>query len=190
MTKGKRDLLLLFVVIALGLLLASKFLGDEGEDPRHDFAETVKDCVENQRAVYSALVRHAREQGSFPAAAPGDVIDMLISSGILGDTIEQRALFTCPGSGDDPNLFVLRDIEAHPLESFPSGGGIPILTCPQSGHEGHKGILNVLFADGSVRTLSLELLKEQGHIPVDTTDITPGPNSTVSLLRVFPLKSE
>ena len=203
MKKGHRDLVVLLVVVAGLALGARAFLGGRGESPRHDVPDHVQVCTQHLRALHRALVAYTQTKGALPARGGAPLLGALFESGILEDTPADRALLTCPGPGSPPVAmdanwkdaesfgpqhtgYAVRDLVAHPLEKYPTGGEFAFLACDQAAGDNHGGILNVLMADGSVRTFVLAQLLERGLVPPETTRIELGPSSPIELLRVFP----
>lgn len=185
MQKRHRDLFLLFAGVGLGLALGNHFLRGRGEDPRHDVPDDVALCKQRQRALYRGLVALAQDEGGLPGGTGAELLARLVDEGRLEGGAEALQC-TGAGAGDAPPGFVLRDRDAAPLEAFPMGGDEPLLACDQAGGDNHPGTLNVLYADGSVRTFVLTRLLERGQVPAGTETLTLGPDSPVAALRVFP----
>lgn len=180
----------------LALLLFLSACGDD-TSPRHDVPDDVERCVERQRQLYTALRNHAQTHGTAPAAAGDGFLVELLRSGTLADTSENRALLACPGPaarslpeldlsveaqpGTFQSSYAARDQAAHPL-TFPSGGRMLVLAC-EGGN--HAGVINALYADGTVRTLELADLKSSGQLPEDTKEFSVGPDSALPELRVL-----
>lgn len=204
MKKGQRDLVILAAFVALGVVFVPKLLRGKGEDPRHDVADDVSICRDRQRAIHRALVAYtSQDEGRLPTSRGPALLAELFASGILEDTEEDRTLMACPGPGAAPLAeganwmdptgvgaqhtgYAVRDLDVHPLTKYPTGGEQPFLACDQANGGNHASVLNVLYADGSVRTLHLQQLIEQELLPAGTTALELGPDAALEALRFFP----
>jgi hypothetical protein len=83
------------------------------------------------------------------------------------------------------SAYAARDTAAFPLAKFPSGGPEiePLVACDNARGMNHAGCMNVLYSDGSVRTLSLAEEIDSGRLPEGTTTIPVGRNSPIPDLR-------
>jgi hypothetical protein len=193
--RARRVLVPLAVV---GLALALWFWPQRGDDPRHDFGDDVRRCTQNLRTLYAGLVEHHRLHGSVPQRSGAGFVLALLGDGLPDDAEHRRAL-TCPGPGAQPmpaqldlanptadsTAYAGRDMARFPLAKFPAGGAElePIAACDDAQGWNHERVANVLYSDGSVVTLSLERLIEQGRVPADTTTLPVGPASPLEDLR-------
>jgi len=182
----------------VGLALALWFWPRRGDDPRHDFGSDVRECTQNLRTIYAGLVKHHELHGGVPQGSGAAFVLELLRDAIPDDPEHRRAL-TCPGPGAQPmpaeldlanptpgsTAYAGRDMARFPLAKFPSGGDElePLVACDDSQGWNHDGVVNVLYSDGSVVTLSLERLLEQGRVPPGTTALPVGPASPLDDLR-------
>ncbi len=172
--------------------------GSEG--PIREVPSDVALCRERLREIYAGLRTYAERSGHAPAGAGTRFLAALIAEGVWEDTPENRARLTCPGPGAEPvpagtdwkapgtldgrsSAYAARDAAAHPFESFPAGGRVAVLACDDA--RNHGGVLNVLYADGSVRTFALEELVAAGRLPTGTASLAAGPESPLEELRVL-----
>jgi prepilin-type processing-associated H-X9-DG protein len=146
---------------------------DEVESPRRSFDSDVMECAARMRAVYGALRELQAGEAWHPSAAdaiPGDLVR-------LGAWPADDPRLACPASG----AYAGRDCAAFPLERFPTKGTEPLLACPNADGPSHAGgDTNVLYADGSIRTLALPQEVERGRLPAGTTAIPVGPGSPLA----------
>ena len=187
------------VAPAAALLLAAC---GGGEDPRKEVPSDVVVCRENMRAIYAGLREYATRHGHAPEGSGARFLAALIAEGVWEDTPESRARLTCPGAGAQPvppgtdwsapatldeasTAYAARDVAAHPFETFPAGGRVVVLACDDAAGMNHAGVLNVLYADGAVRTFELADLIAAGRVPADATGIVVGPRSPLEELRVL-----
>jgi hypothetical protein len=78
-----------------------------------------------------------------------------------------------------------RDNAQAPLGDFPAGGDAlePLVACDDALGMNHAGVLNVLYSDGTVRTIELAREIERGTLPASTTNVPVGPGSPLVELR-------
>lgn len=182
----------------LGLALALWFWPQRGDDPRHHFGDDVRQCTQNLRTIYAGLVKYHELHGSVPQGSGAAFVLALLGDALPDDAEHRRAL-TCPGPGAQPmpaeldlanvtadsSAYAGRDVARFPLAKFPAGGAElePIASCDDAHGWNHERVVNVLYSDGSVVTLSLERLLEQGRVPAGTTALPVGAASPLEDLR-------
>jgi hypothetical protein len=196
---ARRVLVPLAVVV---LAAALWFWPAPGEGPVVDVPSDVNECAANLRHVYAALLRYGGSEKRVPAESGVRFLAALIASGALEDAPESRARLTCPGPRAEPvragadyrapagltaadSAYAARDALAHPLAKFPAGGAEleALVACDNARGLNHEGCMNVLYSDGSVRTLLLAQEIERGHLPAGATTISVGKDSPIPDLR-------
>lgn len=174
-----------------------------GASPGPGSASGVEACRENLRQVYAAM----RAMNARSAWTPGHggvaLFAEIISSGHWPDDAEHRRRLTCPGGLEpegpplsfaniaavtgDQSGYAGRDLQAYPLARFPTGGGEVLMACDNVGRMNHEGRMNVLFADGSVKTFDLAQEIAEGRLTVGAVLIPVGPSATDADLRKLTL---
>ena len=159
-------------------------------------------CVSNLRAIHAGFLAMQEEPGEPPRGSGIALFADLIASGTWPNDAEHARMLTCPGSNAEPvpistnysklatlgpqcSAYAGRDLVAHPLAAFPCGGDEALVACDGALGCNHQGAINVLMADGSVRTLELERLRSAGTLPAGATTIELGLGSPIEWLRVF-----
>ena len=193
--------------LGVGLLLLLAPLagcGDEpGESPRPAFDSDVEACHHNLGEIYRGLRALADQQDWQPSEGGVAFFGALIRTGFWSDDPENRARLTCPGSGvpagdppsfagDEPltgahSAYAGRDLAAFPLERFPTRGDEPLMACDNAAGMNHAGVMNVLYADGSIKTFQLDQEIERGRLGPDAAVIPVGPDSPLPDLRKLTL---
>ena len=191
---------LLAVAAVLGLL--AFLFWPRNNDLRHDVPSDVTACKRHMMAIYKGLTSRARTAEVDLSSGYG-LVSSLIDDGIWKRTPENRAMLTCPGPGADPmpeealvlpdtfgpelTAYACRNMEAHPLAKFPSGGesNEPLIACDNANGMNHDGVMNVLYTDGTILTLHIDHEIERGNLPAGTTMIEVGPNSPLEDLKKF-----
>ncbi|MEM7305513.1 MAG: H-X9-DG-CTERM domain-containing protein [Planctomycetota bacterium] len=187
-------------LLPLGLVLLAA-CGGGGESPRPDFASDVDECHHNLREIYNGMRAMKAESGWQPTHGGVGFFGELISSGFWPDTPENRAKLSCPGKNvpaAEPlsfadldaltgahSAYAGRDLAAFPLERFPTRGTEPLISCDNAHGMNHDGVMNVLFADGSIKTFQLQQEIAEGRLVEGSTVIPVGANSTVDDLRML-----
>jgi prepilin-type processing-associated H-X9-DG protein len=199
--------------LAVGLVVVAAVLlwtwRPNASRPVVELSDDQQACISNLRAIHAGLLAMQPAPGEPPRASGIALFAGLIAAGTWPDDAEHRRLLTCPGSNAEPvaagtdysalaslgpasSAYAGRDLAAHPLAAFPCGGDEALVACdgargPNHGDRGagHGGAINVLMADGSVRTLELERLLDAGRLPEGTAAIELGPGSPIEWLRVF-----
>lgn len=176
-----------------------------GDDPRLAVTDDVERCKQHLSAIHQGLVLYTQQIGRPPQSSGVALLAELIASGVWQDTPENRALLTCPGPNaelappdtdflkvdalsDASSAYAARDARTHPFEAYPEGGpGLAaVVACDNVGGTlNHRGLMNVLYSDGSIRTFVLDELIERGTLPPGTSVLVPGPRSPIADLRVL-----
>ncbi len=186
------------------LLVLLAACGSEGKSPRQEFDSDVDACRANLTQIYDGLRAMKSEQNREPKESGVRFFAELISSGMWEDTEETRRVLTCPGKNVPPvaampsfadlsavsgadSTYAGRDNVGHPLERFPTSGSEPLIACDNSHGMNHDGVMNVLYADGSIKTFQVEMLRERGKLGPEEAVIYVGPNSQVDDLRKLSL---
>lgn len=179
-------------VLAL-LLVLFWWTRGEGPSPRRVVDSDVRLCKQRLRAIYAGLLVQKERLGEQPMPTGEAFLSGLIEDGVWEDTPESRSNLRCPGpfapaleAGSGVG-YVVGDFEALGLGEFPSGGIYlrAIVACPSTPKLSHEGLLNVLFNDGSIKTLELKRLIEQGRLPAGSQSIPLGAQSPIEELRVL-----
>jgi hypothetical protein len=118
-------------------------------------------CQQRLRSVYQHAIQHRIESGR--------------GFSDLGTAIALAS--------DSPSAYAVRDLEAFPLAATGFDAAEPLLACNGNARPKHPPELHVLYADGGVRTLTLQELKADGVVPPDTDVVFAGPDSPVPDLR-------
>ena len=195
------------VPLTLALLILALFWWTrtgEGPSPRHEVDSDVRRCTANLQAIYDGLRAYDDRFGHPPGGSGVSFFAALVSSGIWPNTPESIERLTCPGPGaspvppdadlndltslsDESSAYAGRDIAAHPLLAFPSGGpdNHVLVACDNAQAMNHDGAMNVLFSDRTIQTIRIERLVETGVVPAGTDRVAVGPDSPVEALRVL-----
>ena len=188
--------------LALALFLAA--CGDEGTNPRQEFESDVDACRANLTDIYNGLRTMKTEQGIEPKGSGVRFFAEVIASGTWEDTEDTRRVLTCPGKNVTPvtsmpsfadlaavtgdhSRYAGRDNVNHPLERFPMRGTEPLIACDNEQGMNHDGVMNVLYADGSIKTFQVEMLRERKKLGPEEEVIYVGANSQVDDLRKLTL---
>ena len=189
---------LLAVAAVVGLL--AYLFWPRKSDLRHDVSSDVQTCKSHMMAIYKGLASQART-GEVDLSSGYDLVAGLLEKDLWERTPENLAKLTCPGPGATPvpegalalpgtfgpetSAYACRDMQAHPLQRFPSGGenNEPLLACDNASGMNHDGVMNVLYTDGTVLTLHVAREIELGRLPAGTTLIEVGPGSPHEDLR-------
>jgi prepilin-type processing-associated H-X9-DG protein len=176
-----RRILVPLVVVALG---AALFLWRPSANGAVELDPETSACAGRLREIYAGLRTYATLQGHAPSESGGAFLEALITSGTWPDEPESRARLLCPGTNTP---YSARDVQAHPLARFPSGGDAleALAACDGAARLPHRDGVNVLFSDGSVRTFSLEQERAAGRVPTDARNLPVGPDSPLPELRVL-----
>lgn len=197
---GSRGWIVFGLVALAGLLLWS--WRPNAPQPVLELTSDQQACVSNLRAIHAGFLAMQHEPGEPPRGSGIALLAGLIAGGTWPNDREHARLLTCPGSNAEPvpagtdysklatlgaqsSAYAGRDLAAHPLAKFPCGGDEALVACDGARGCNHEGAINVLMADGSVRTLEVERLLRAGTLPSGATTIELGPGSPIEWLRVF-----
>ena len=178
------------------------------ESSAHQFSSDIEECKSNLRSIYTGLDGYRRERGEWPEQTGVAFLAELISSGYWENTEANARLLTCPGvdisqlgiAGRSPETwfndlatvngesssYAGRDAKKFRLSSIP-GPGDSLVACDNQHGTNHDNITNVLMSDGSILSLELASEIEFGNVPVGTTDLVIGPDSTIEELKTLSL---
>lgn len=196
---GRRAVTARRVALAAALALAAC---SDGASARHDVGSDVRACTANLRAIYDGLLEYDRRFGRPPEESGVAFFAALVARRIWEDAPAARARLTCPGKGARPvpagtdyarlsaltgesSAYAGRDVARAPLGAFPAGGKDlePLVACDGALGMNHAGVLNVLYSDGSVRTVELAREIERGALPAGTESVAAGRGSPLPDLR-------
>lgn len=173
--------------------------GGAAETPRRTFDSDALECSARLREIHQALADLARERGWQPTGSGVAFFAELVASGFWPDTAESRARLSCPGVhalppgarsfadlaalGEEDSAYAGRDLAAFPLARFPTSGQEILMACDNAQGMNHDGVMNALYADGSVKTFSLREELEAGKLAAGAASIPVGPDSPLEDLR-------
>jgi prepilin-type processing-associated H-X9-DG protein len=173
--------------------------GGDAASPRQSFSSDVEECSARLREIYQALLALNASSAWQPSASGVAFFGELVASGHWPDNPESRARLTCPGPraepasarsfadlaalGDADSGYAGRDLAAFPLPRFPTSGQEILMACDNAHGMNHAGVMNALYADGSVRTFSLEQEIAAGVLPAGATTIEVGPSAVLADLQ-------
>lgn len=188
-----------FLTVLCAVLASVPGCGGGDESPRQTFDTDVEECSARLRDIHQALVALTVERAWQPSHSGVGFFAELVASGFWPDTEASRARLTCPGAGappvsaksfadlaalgDEDSGYAGRDLAAFPLARFPTGGKEILMACDNAHGMNHAGVMNALYADGSVKTFSLRQEIEVGTLPAGATTIPVGPDSPLPDLR-------
>lgn len=180
-----------------------------GNTSAHDFSSDVEECKSNLRAIFSGLSVYRHEKGRLPEEGGVAFFADLIASGVWENDPPKARILQCPGvpleslsvAGTPPedwfddlegvdgasSSYAGRDVENHPLASFPGPGTEPIVACDNHDGTNHADVTNVLMSDGSIVSLELATEIELGNLPEGTERIVVGPDALLPELRKLSL---
>jgi len=172
-----------------------------GDGPLHKDPSDVELCKQRLRAIFDGLVRYQAREGHAPRAHGNAFLGALIKSGIWDDSGASRERLMCPGphaervrwNSQDAAWsleigYLVTDFAAQGLGDFPAGGVAlrALVTCRGAGGMSHDDALNVLYSDGSVKTLRPSRLRERGVLNAGSLRVPLGPGSPLPELALFP----
>jgi prepilin-type N-terminal cleavage/methylation domain-containing protein/prepilin-type processing-associated H-X9-DG protein len=175
-------------------------------------------CKQNMRKVYEGLLLYQTRFGHAPRESGVKFFGELIASGVWESSEKNAMQLVCPAvdtgflvqvMDDLPpeewftdldrvdggwSTYAGRNMRRSPLRKFPGSGSEPIMAC--ANHDpfddvpmmNHEGATNVLFADGSVKTFELSVLKRESEdFGPDEEVLVVGPDSQLEALRKLSL---
>lgn len=177
---------LLAVILIIGILAA--FLVPQ--IPAAINRAEVTACKENLGSIYEALIIHNDKYKDLPAESGARFVASPITRRVWENTKQNAERLTCPGVKQsslasqaghpsdewfaDAELidgqstsYAGRDLKNNPLRKFPGSGKEPLVADDNDGGMNHDTETCVLYADGTVGTLDLVTLEEQGVLGKD-----------------------
>jgi hypothetical protein len=164
-------------------------------------------CRGNLERCYEAQIRYRAKWDRWPQESGVAFLAAPFAAGAVEPTHENALALTCPGVareiltiGELPwpewwtdleridgswSAYAGRNMERFPLHGLSASE--PVAACDNDGGRNHLDATHVLYADGSIRTLSLEQLKREGILNGDETVLTVGPDSPIEDLRKLSL---
>lgn len=202
----------LLVIAGLGLLsylgtvVLVKTIHDRDRLLTADEAE-VAVCRARLPKLYAGLLKYEQKMGALPHESGVRFLAAPIIEGVLPNNFVNAMRLTCPGVsleelglGDlkwdewwfDSNAldgsfssYAGRDMQNFPLDKLDASE--PLAACDNAYGPNHIDATHVLYADGSVRGLSLEDLIARGVLPGGAKSIPVGPSSPIDFLRMLSL---
>jgi hypothetical protein len=179
--------------------------GCGGEEPRLELGSGVERCRQQLRRIYAGLKDYERLKGHAPAQGGVRFFAALIAEGVWTGTADNAACLSCPGVRDEElglagasaaerfgdlarvtgasSAYAGRDLARWPLASVEGPGSEPLIACDNHLGPNHGNLTNVLCADGSVVTLELDRLQQQGLLPPHADRVPIGPDAPPGILR-------
>jgi hypothetical protein len=193
------------LVVAILCLALFWWTQDGGEELPEALADSdVRDCSANLQAIYDGLRAYNERFGHAPESSGVAFFAELVSSGVWENTPSSVARLTCPGKNahpipegtrfDDPSsltsassAYAGRNVAAHPLPGFPSGGRDvqALVACDNATGLNHDGVMNVLYSDRTVKTFTLAQLIAREVAPEGSVTIVIGPDAPLEELRAL-----
>jgi hypothetical protein len=160
--------------------------------------------------IYKGMLLYRTKFNRGPSQSGVRFFAELVSSGTLENSKAVAKKMTCPavqvsalsGLADKGEEEWFRDLESvdgscsayagrnckdFPLRKFPGSGKEPLLADDNDGGMNHSTTTVVLYADGSVQTIEIATLREQGLLGPDEDVLVVGPDSPVEDLRKLSL---
>jgi len=196
---------LLAVILIISILVAAltPMVTDAIESAK------VTACAANQRALYQGLQQYYIKYKELPDEGGVRFFAKLYSREAIEPTKTNAERLTCPSVEKNAlaigalpweewwkdaelvdgsySAYAGRDIKNHPLRKWPAPGTEPLVADDNDPSMNHSTTTNVLYADGSVQTFELPLLKEEGVVMEEETVLRVGPDSPVPDLTKFTL---
>jgi hypothetical protein len=180
-------------------LVALCACADEG-DPRLDASDDVERCRQQLARIYAGLLEYENREHHAPPGSGAAFLGALLDSGVWPRTEVTARALSCPGV--DPSklcadaatarafapargactAYAARDQARAPLAQFPTRGSEVLVACDNQIGANHTRYTNVLCADGSIVTLDLERLKQDGVLPASADRIVVGPDASPDVL--------
>jgi prepilin-type N-terminal cleavage/methylation domain-containing protein/prepilin-type processing-associated H-X9-DG protein len=197
---------LLAVILIISILVATltPMVNDAIE------AAKVRACAANLGEIYKGLQLYNIKYKGIPNQSGVKFFAALISREAIENTKTNAERLTCPGVDKSAltigtieweewwkdlervdgtySAYAGRDLKNFPLrQGLTSSGREPLVCDDNEGSLNHRTTTNVLYADGSVQTFELPLLKEEGKVTPEETILRVGPDSPVEDLTKFTL---
>jgi prepilin-type N-terminal cleavage/methylation domain-containing protein len=194
---------LLAVIAIIGILMV--FLLPE--IPAAIGRARVTACRKNLSEIYNGLTAYEMQYENLPVDGGARFFTCLIYRGTWENTKANVKKMSCPGvkpaalglAGEPTEWYANkedihggmtayagRDVKNHPLRRLQDGLE-PLVCDDNDGGMNHRTSTNVLYGNGAVEVFELYLLREDGTIPADETEVRVGPDSDVEDLRKFSL---
>lgn len=193
---------ILAVILIIGVLVAALVpMVTDAID-----ASRVTACKGNLGELYKGLQLYQIKYEELPSESGVGFFAQLYSRKAIENTETNAERLTCPAVdrgyltiGSLPwtewwtdldaldgtwSAYAGRDTVHHPIKRL--SGSEPLIADDNEGSPNHPTSTNVLWGDGSVRTIEVELLREQGVLGPDE-DLVVGPESQLEELRVLSL---
>jgi prepilin-type N-terminal cleavage/methylation domain-containing protein/prepilin-type processing-associated H-X9-DG protein len=197
---------LLAVILIISILVATltPMVNDAIESAK------VRACAANLGEIYRGLQLYNIKYKGIPNQSGVKFFAALVSREAIENTKTNAERLTCPavekGSlaigqlgweewwkdlervDGSYSAYAGRDLKNFPLRQGLTSSGKEPLVCDDNDPQlNHRTTTNVLYADGSVQTFELPLLKEEGKVTPDETVLRVGPDSPVEDLTKFTL---
>ena len=175
-----------------------------------DTAE-VSSCAKNQSNIYQGMIIYKQKFKRAPNKSGVAFFGELISIGAMQNTKTNVGRLSCPAIDKGMlgpmtmglpetewytdleqvdgswSAYAGRDCREFPLRKFPGKGSEPLVADDNDGGMNHSTTTNVLYADGSVQTYELELVRSEGLIGPEEEVLLVGPDSPIEDLRKLTL---
>lgn len=196
---------LLAVILIISILVATltPMVNDAIEGAK------VAGCAANLRQLYSGYQLYYTKYKSIPNQSGAKFFAALVSSKAMEPTKTNAERLTCPAVEKSSlaigtmeweewwsdlervdgtySAYAGRDLKNFPLRQWPASGREPLVCDDNDPELNHRTTTNVLYADGSVQTFEIELLRDEGKITEEETTVRVGPDSPVDDLTKFSL---
>ena len=198
---------LLAVILIIGILmtfLVPRILGAVEQ-------ANVTACKANMKEIFNGMMEYKTKYNRLPKHSGVRFFGSLVRDEVFEAVESDVKRLTCPGveisflelSNFPPeewftrdsfdivdggwSSYAGRDLDNYPLKKFPASGKEPLVADDNDGGMNHTTTTVVLWANGSVTTYELVLLKDEGIIDVEETSLTVGPDSPVEALQKLSL---
>lgn len=181
------------------LVAALSACADEA-DPRLAASDDVELCRAQLARIYDGLLAYEKREHHAPPGSGAAFLGALLDSGVWPRTEATARALSCPGVDasrlcadaasarafapprGECTAYAARDQARFPLAAFPTRGTEVIVACDNHLGPSHARHTNVLCADGSIVTLDLERLKQDGVLPASADRIVVGPDASPDVL--------
>ena len=166
-------------------------------------------CKRNLASIYEALLIYNDKYKDMPTVSGARFVASPITSKVWENTKQNADRLTCPAVltsslsslagrkadewfADEDTIdgqstsYAGRDMANKPLRKFPGSGKEPIIADDNDGGMNHDSETNVLYADGSVQTLQLKTLENEGVLAKDE-ELLVGADSQLEELQKLSL---
>lgn len=196
---------LLAVILIIGILMAYLL----PKIPEAIDAAEVTACKANMTEINKGMLLYREKFKRTPKESGSRFLASLITSGTWENSEASAKKLTCPGVdlsvlsvGDLPptewyadldmvdgtsTTYAGRNLKEYPLRKFPGSGSDAIVADDNDGGMNHRTATVVLWADGSVSTFELALLREEGILDSEEEVLIVGPESPIEELQELSL---